>query len=306
MKTLPKIKNSVKNLNQICPPFDDTLSDVDMENFDPNNRQSIGSKLSNCSAACDKTETLSLSNFHNVSDALVFFSNRLESYLKTKTEENVDDCKSINRSCLKENISELKRELERYVDIINAKKENELRKFSENMMRHSKILHMQNAFSRQEKLKTNIYETLESSHFKYAIADNESLQNSFRFFRDRSQAQAGYPLQSCLSDSSIYSDCSSVECYTMLINEERAEHLLNDAPIPRYYGRENISLIFRDPSSKHCQSFQNRKAEKSLQSLWSKRHSIWARDSESFWGFTLDSHKNEILELKLHEERRMR
>lgn len=295
-----------QHLSLVCPSIiDDTLSDVDLENFDPDKKIPNESRLTSSSVVGEKTETVSLSNFHNVGDALLYFSNRLESYLKTNLEENADGC---NRNCLKENISDLKRELERYVDIINEKKENELRKFSENMSRHSKILHLKNAFSRQEKLKTNIYETLRSSHFKYAIADNESLRSSFRYSREQEYSQDRFVIQGCFDDSSYYSDCSSVECYTMLIKEERPDRLLNDAPHPRYYGREKISLIFRDPDNvvNQWKNFQTPNKDRTMRSLWSKRYSLWPRDSESFCGFTLDSRKNEILELKLHEESRMR
>lgn len=308
MKPIPHENTLLKyqHLNLICLPPEDTLSDVDLENFDTIKKTPNECRLTNNIA--DRTETVSLSNFHNVGDALLYFSNRLESYLKTNSEENADDYTPVRNNCLKENISDLKRELERYVDMINERKENELRKFSENMMRHSKILQIQNAFSRQEKMKTNIYETLRSSHFKYAIADNESFANSFRFSRDQHYSQDRFPIEGCFDDSSYYSDCSSVESFTMLIREEQPEKLLNDAPHPIYYGRERISLIFRDPENvaNQWKNVQNPNNDKSIRSLWSKRYSRWSRDSESFWGFTLDSHKNEILEIKLYEERRMR
>lgn len=298
------------------PPPDDTLSDVDLERF--NTTRNDGSHVVDFEdgAIGDTADTASLSNFHNVRDVLMSIRGRLESYLRG-THETSTDAENASNTNLEGNIADLKRELERYVNIINEKNENELRKFSENMTKQSNILQMKKAFKRKEKLKTNIYETVASRNLKYAIPD-ESLTNSLRYYRDGGQTQAAdnFTMRNCYADDyafQTYSDFSSVEYYTMLINEERGEHLLNDAPPrPRYHDREKISLIFRDSQNiiKEWQNFQLKtiqikpKKAKSLKLKWKK--SMKVKTLDAWGGFTLDSHQNDMLQLKLEKERRIR
>lgn len=296
------------------PPLDDTLSDVDLEKFDANINLLSNNQSEQTNRAIDeKDETTSLSDYHNVRDVLLNIRERLESYLKVNQELATENGNTNGN--LEGNISQLRSELERYVHIINEKKENELRKFSENMSNQSNIKQMKKAFSRKEKLQTNIYETLESSHLKYAIADNDSLPNSLRLVNDRILTQGGFTMRNCYDNNYIfetYSDFSSVEYYTMLINEDKSEKLLNDAPPQsRYHEREKISLIFRDPENviKQWQNYQLKtielkpKKEKSLKLKWNKGHNFKPHD---IWGFTLDYHQNRVLQLKLAKERRLR
>jgi hypothetical protein len=207
----------------------------------------------------------------------------------------------------------LKGELERYVKILNEKKENELRKFSENMINQSNILQMKKAFLRKEKLQTNIYETLTPHYAKYALANLESLPSTLEY-KDRRHSQGGFTMRNCYDNDYVfqtYSDFSSVEYYTMMINEEKSERLLNDAPQPRYHDREKISLIFRDPENviKQWQNYQLKtiqikpKKEKSLKLKWKRGFKSKPHD---VWGFTLDYRQNRILQLKLERERRIR
>jgi hypothetical protein len=207
----------------------------------------------------------------------------------------------------------LKGELERYVNILNEKKENELRKFSENMINQSNILQMKKAFLRKEKLQTNIYETLTPKYVKYAIANQESLPTTLDY-KDRRRSQGGFTMRNCYDNDYVfeaYSDFSSVEYYEMMINEEKNEKLLNDgAPQPRYHDQK-ISLIFRDPESviKQWQNYQLKtihikpKKRKSLKLKWKRAFKPKPHD---VWGFTLDYHQNRVLQLKLARERRIR
>lgn len=301
-----------RSMTSMCPSqpkHEDTLSDVDLDKFD----KSLSNAEPINHAIADKEETASLSNYHNVRDVLLNIRERLESFLKVNR-ETVADAENVNSSNLEGNVSELKKELERYVHMINERKENELRKFSENMSKQTKIVQMKNAFSRKEKLKTNIYETLESTHQKYAIADNESLPNSLRLL-NRVHSKGGFTMRNCYDNDYIfetYSDFSSVECYTMLINEDKSEKLLNDGPPqPRYHEREKISLIFRDPENviKQWQNYQlntlqiKPKKDKSIKLKWNRGHKLKPHD---VWGFTLDYHQNRVLQLKLAKERRLR
>ena len=290
----------------VCPspPHDDTLSDVDLDKFDPEKLPNEDIRISINSAMLDNAETASLSNFHNVRDILLNIRQRLDSYLKTCQESATN-----HSSNLESNIAALKRELEGYVQVINEKKEKELRKFSENMINQSNIMQMRKAFLRKEKLKSNIYETLRSHN--YAIADDESLPS---LNQDRVHIKGGFTMKNCYDNDyafESYSDFSSVEYYEMLINEDRCERLLNDAPLPRYQERERISLIFRDPQDviKEWQNYQLKtikvkpKKEKIFNVKWTKSLKLKHRD---FWGFTLDSNQNRVLQLKLKKERRMR
>lgn len=322
LESLPnqETSNSCRNTRSMIllmspsPPLDDTLSDVDLEKFDANINLLSNNQSEQINRAIDeKDETTSLSDYHNVRDVLLNIRERLESYLKVNQELATENGNTNGN--LEGNISQLRSELERYVHIINEKKENELRKFSENMSNQSNIKQMKKAFSRKEKLQTNIYETLESSHLKYAIADNDSLPNSLRLVNDRILTQGGFTMRNCYDNNYIfetYSDFSSVEYYTMLINEDKSEKLLNDAPPQsRYHEREKISLIFRDPENviKQWQNYQLKtielkpKKEKSLKLKWNKGPNFKPHD---IWGFTLDYHQNRVLQLKLAKERRLR
>lgn len=306
LESLPNQETSLtsntRSLSLICPspPFDDTLSDVDLDKFDNSKSLRRESRLESISSAIDRAETASLSNFHNVRDVLLNIKGRLESYLTASKGNNSDDLSQAN---LEGNIADLKRELERYVRIINEKKESELRKFSENMTNHSNILQMKKAFQRKQKLQTNIYETLAT---RYAIPDSDSMHSE--------RVCDGFTMRSCYDSDYVcqtYSDFSSVEYYTMLINEEKSEKLLNDAPQPRYHDREKISLIFRDPQHviKQWQNYQlntiqiKPKKPKSLKLNWPKRHKYKPHD---IWAFTLDYHENQTLQRKLEKERRLR
>lgn len=287
------------------PVNEDIWSDVDLDKFDDNRKEGSNSDIFNTS---DKA---SLSDFH-VRDVLVNIRERLETYLKMN-EGTWQGNEKIGTGNLEENIANLKSDLERYVCIINQKKENELRKFSENMTNQSKILQMKKAFSRKERLKTHIYETLAPSHLEYALADSESFFNSLRNVKDRVYTKGGFTMRNCYDDNYVfetYSDFSPVEHYTMIINEEKGENLLNDAPTkaqPRYQERERISLIFRDPEKiiKQWQNYQLKTVQKgkSFKLKWSKRHKHKPQD---VWGFTLDYHQNQVLQRKLEKERRIR
>lgn len=312
---VPDTSMTSRNLAIPCPsPIqDDTLSDVDLDRFDASNTLPNENRFRNVDGdGTDAVETASLSDFHNIRDVLLNIRERLDSYLKINQDSSADDSA---KSKLEDNISELKRELERYVESINEKKENELRKFSENMINQSNIRQMKKAFSRKEKLQSNIYETLTKSHAKYALANAASLPKTLHCFNERSYTQEGFTMRNCYDNDYVfqtYSDFSSVEYYTMLINEERSEKLLNDAPLPiRYHEREKISLIFRDPENiiKQWQNYQLKtikikpKKEKSLKLKWKNRHKLKQQD---VWGFTLDYHQNRILQMKLEKERRFR
>lgn len=291
--TLSKIRSAI--VSSPTPTVEDTLSDVDLDKFDASQNP-----LPSISRAIDERdeETLSLSNFHNVRDVLMNIKERLESCLKNNQGQASE---STN---LEGNISDLKRELDFYLHIINEKKENELRKFSENLANHANVKKMNAAFSskRRENPISNIYETL-----NYAIANNASRAPTIR--------QDGFTLRSCYDNDYIFgnfSDFSSEEYYTMLINEENSERLLKDAPPPGYSNsRDMVSLIFRDPECviRQWQNYQlktiqiDHKKKKSLNLKWKTRHKCKPND---FWGFTLDHHQNRALQRKLQKERRLR
>jgi hypothetical protein len=296
-----------------APPLDDTLSDVDLEKFDTTKK--IKPETDSESIA-DRADTASLSDFHNVRDVLLNIQERLECFLKG-SQQNVNDVESPTN--LEGNITDLKRELERYVHVINEKKENELRKFSENMVKKDSIVQMKKAFMRKEKFKNNIYETLTKNNLKYAIANNDSLPSSIKYVSDRVHVSDEFTMRNCFSDYdySSTSDFSSVEYYSMIINGENNEKLLYDAPPapipcqPRYYEREKISLIFRDPEDviKEWQNYQLQtiqikpKKGKSYKLKWKKEPKFKPHNE---YGFTLDSRQNLNLQVKLEEERKLR
>lgn len=292
---------------------EDTLSDVDLDKFDVDHARSEENRLESIAngAIVDCAETTSLSDFHNVRDVLLNIRKRLESYLLINQESAND---TTNPTNLEGNIAELKQDLERYAQIISVRKEIELKKFSEGMSNHSNIVQVKKAFSRREKLKTNIYETLTSKNVRYDLAINDSLPSTMRFFGDRVHMKDGFTMRNCYDNDYIfqaYSDFSSVEYYTMLINEEKSEKLLNDAPLPRCFERDKISLIFRDPENiiKQWQNYQLKtiqikpKKRKSMRFSWKKSYKCPPHD---VWGFTLDPNQNRALQKKLEKERRLR
>ena len=287
-------------------PLDDTLSDVDLDKFDTTKKPKHEASVESLSSAiADRAETASLSDFHNIRDVLLNIQERLECFLKG-SQQNVNDAE--NPANLEGNITDLKRELGRYVQVINEKKENELRKFSENMVRNDNIVQMKKAFMRKEKLKNNVYETL-TSNPQYALANQASLHSTIKSVSDIVETNDGFTMRSRYEN--CCSDFSSVEYYSMLIKEDRSEKLLNDAPLPRYHEREHISMIFPDPENviKQWQNFQLQtiqikpKKERTFKLKWKREKKFKPHD---VWGFTLDSYQNRNLQQKLEEERRLR
>ena len=295
----PSLLSNFTRSSQIrypSPVYDDTLSDVDLDKFDEGSV-----KNDSQDNIIDATDTALLSDLPNVRDVLLNIKERLDSYLKLN-EETTQGNAIINKSNLEKNIADLKSELERYVHFINEKKENELRKFSENMTNQSNILQIKKAFSRKEKLNTHVYETLSPSHMQYALA-----YDSLPITKERVD---GFTMRNCYDNNYIfetYSDFSPVEYYTMIINEENGEKLLDEAPPPPRYcnDRNGISFIFRDPEKiiKQWQNYQLKTLQKgkSFKFKWNKR-----QKPENTWGFTLDYHQNRVLQERLEKERRIR
>lgn len=315
---------------------DDILIDVDIESFDKNpsavpssnsgnnNNNEINHsneinessadllKLRNAKSTAlannlinDYVETASLSNFHNVRDVLLNIQRRLESYL-TNNEKGASSSK------LEVNIEEFLHELDRHVSMINEKKEKELRRFSENMTKHTTIIHMKNAFQKKESYggDDQIYDTLEESDV-VSYYSSDSISD-----RRRCCNHDGFIMRNCYDDrcsfnSSCGGSCDSVEYYSMLINEDRSENLLNDAPPPRYYDRgEKISLIFAqntDHVIRQWQKYQLNtitiKPKKSKFLNFTKKKKKAPYD---IWSFTLDYHKTKMLQLKLEKEKKIR
>lgn len=123
------------------------------------------------------------------------------------------------------------------------------------------------------------------------------------------RVRSGFTMRNCYDNDYVFgniSETSSVEFYTMLINEEKSE-ALNDAP--RFSSRERLSLIFRDPEDviRQWQNYQ-------LQSMRIKpKHTLFRTkiksnsvDHEAIWGFTLSSHQNQTLQTKLLKEQQHR
>lgn len=287
----------------ISPSKEDTLSDVDLEKFEREHDPSYAQKA----FANQQPEAMaSLSDFHNVGEVILSIRHRLDSFLKTNRENSIDQAADTsNKQTLEENISALKTELESYLKVINEKKEDELRRFSENMINEERILKMKKAFFRKEKLQTNFYETLGSNN--YAIANNDSVAlSTLNHNRDTVRVRSGFTLRNCYDNDYIFDDFSensSVEFYTMLINEEKTEDL-NDAP--RFYPRERISLIFRDPEEviKQWQNYQQHTKPK--QKPCRPKQRLKSVSHDALWGFTLSSHQNQTLQLKLKKEQQTR
>lgn len=298
------------------PSKDDTLSDVDLEKFEQQKPPVRGTLRAFSNEEPDTTT--SLSDFHNVGEVILSIRHRLESFLKTNRENSIDQTTNTSsKQTLEENIVALKIELESYLQFINDKTEQDLRRFSENMLNEQRMLRMKKAFIRKEKLQTNFYETLGSKN--YAIANNDSTASTLNHNRDTVRVRSGFTLRNCYDNDYVFEDFSensSVEFYTMLINEEPSDEFLNDAPTrpPQintigFSPRERISLIFRDPEEviKQWQNYQlhtlkvKHKRKPSRAKLKSKSVS-----HDALWGFTLSSHQNQTLQLKLKREQQTR
>lgn len=270
----------------------DTLSDLDLEKFE--REQDVGKTRNICETQND--ETASLSDFYNVSGLIQKIRIRLDSFLKANQENSEASSKF---QSLEENIAALKEELESYLKAIDAKKEQELRQFSENMINEERLLKMKKAF----KLQSNFYETLGSKH--YAIANNDSIPRSFRCNGDTIRVKSGFTFRNYYDNDYAFenfSESSSVEFYTMLINEHGEENNF-DAP------RERVSLIFRDPEEviRQWQNYQQKTLRiKSKEKPFQTRIESKPVQHDAFWGFTLSSYQNETLLIKLKKERQTR
>lgn len=309
-----------KKVPSSSPPnsLDDILIDVDIDSFEKNPPSKIDTETADVKLSNEKSnnfindyvDTASLSNFHNVRDVLLNIQRRLETYL-TSNEKGTS-------SKLEVNIEEFLHELDRYVSVINEKKEKELRRFSENMSNHTTIIHMKNAF--QKKGGTSIttgdddqiYDALESEVVSYY--SNDSISDMRRCAN-----RDGFIMRNCYDRCSLNSsgscDSNSVEYYSMLINEERSENLLNDAPptlLPRYHEREKISLVFQNPDQviRQWQKYQLNtitiKPKKSKFLNFSMGRKKKKGAPYDIWSFTLDYHKTKMLQLKLEKEKKVR
>lgn len=324
-ESLPIDERQSQNANILN--FEDTLNDVDLESFDCKSIKLKNStsemKLSNNNTnnlIKDNVETASLSNFHNVRDVLLNIHQRLEQYLKTSKDITAESSATVTGVKLENKIEELKQDLEQYVEMINEKKENELRKFSENMSNRNHFVCMKNAFMRKEITSAcstiGVYDTLNlKRNDAVSYYSNDSESDSAKIQRDSN----GFTLQNtpyydrCSLTSSF--DTNSVEYYSMLINEERTDNLVNDAPpptlLPRYQEREKISLIYRTPEHviKQWQKYQlntitiKPKKNKSVKINLTKEKKMKPVD---IWSFTLDYHKTRVLQMKLEKERKIR
>lgn len=313
LDSLPQIsQNNDRQMKpSTSPSTDDILIDVDIESFESRSvkiRRNSDAKLSNKTATIksvnnliNEHETASLSDFHNVRDVLLNIQRRLETYLS--------GCERGAR--LEVNIEEFLKELDEYVNVINEKKEYELRRFSENMSNQTTIMHVKNAFSKKD---FRIYDTLESDAVSYYSSDSISDM--------RRNINHGFIMKNCYdrcslnsSGNSCCSESQSVEYYSMLINEDRSENLLNDAPpppplYPRYHDRDKISLIFQNPDHviKQWQKYQlntitiKPKKNKFVNFTKTKKK----KKNYDIWSFTLDYHKTKTLQLKLEKERKIR
>lgn len=285
---------------------DDTFSDVDLDSFEIDKPAKYIQSVSVLSANDSRADAASLSDFHNVKDVLLNIRERLESYLKATDVAN--SSKNENSKNLEGNIEDLKRELERYVNIIEEKKQNELRRFSEGMCKQSNIIQMQKAFKRKES--EHLYESIrEKIQPRYAINPRRALSvpeplsiDNKMFFQD------GFTLRNCYDNEYIFdvdSDFSSVEYYTMLINDERSEKLLNDAPsCEKKHQNKQTSLIFQDHGSiiKQWQEFQSKRKKNKSIKLKTKNQ----RTHDDAWCFTLDYQRNRDLQTRLEKERKLR
>lgn len=245
----------------------------------------------------DDDETISLSNFHNVRDLILSIQQRLTNYLSS--------CEKSTK--LEMNMEQFLKELDEYINAINVKKEYELRKFSENISNQKRILHVQNAFQKKD---LQIYDTLESDTVSYYSSD--SISGLRNFYNHE------FIMKNCYDQCSTGKSCSdthSIEYYSMLINEDRKENLLNDAPPPLYprYERDKISLIFQNPDNviKEWQKYHlntitiEPKKNKFVNFARTKKKNK-SKDFNYLWSFTLDYHRTKSLQLKLEKEKKIR
>jgi hypothetical protein len=178
------------------------------------------------------------------------------------------------------------------------------------MSNQTTIMHVKNAFSKKD---FRIYDALESDAVSYYSSDSISdlrRNNNHGFIMKNCYDQCS--LNS--SGNSCCSESQSVEYYSMLINEDRSENLLNDAPPPlhpRYHDRDKISLIFQNPDHviKQWQKYQlNTITIKPKKNKFVNFTKTKKKKNKNFdiWSFTLDYHKTKTLQLKLEKERKIR
>jgi len=299
----------------------ENISNDDLESIDGksnNENQNATVTLSNNSNKPnaqineDAISTSSLSNFHNI-QYIEYIHQKLEQYLKTcKEHHHQDDGPSTQ---LVSKIDELKMELEKYVDMINKRKESELRRFSENMSNHSNIVHMKNAFLKKEMYTSVVnYDNISYSQTDaVSYYSNDSITD---YERCKSMNFDGFFMKNCYDKYSFNSnfDTNSVEYYSMLIAEETNDNLVNDAPIPppRHIEREKISLIYRNPDDQIIKQWQKYQLNtitikpKKNRMVKIKMSKEKKRKNYDIWSFTLDYHKTRMLQMKLEKERKIR
>lgn len=331
-----------------CPSDGDTLSDFDLEKFNTNSGKPIndGSKVVNSAGVTfddprkvwgvgaivegEQDDTTSLSEFHNVRDVLMNIRERLETLLKgneKSDEENNDSNQKEKRSrnavgsdksnLLELNISHLKHDLDRYVEILNEKKENELRKFSENMSNQQKIVQMKKAFKRKERFSKHIYETLTPATTCKPYRQPCELPCHNNMSANSTHVMDEFTMRRCFNETDSCCDCSemqSVEYYSMLINEDVGEKSLHGAPHSFHNReREKISLVnFRDPINviRQWQDYQIKtirgQKSKSSKARFKLRWQRELKRKPPVYGFTLDYHQSKLLQQKIDKERKIR
>ncbi|KAG5681970.1 hypothetical protein PVAND_011369 [Polypedilum vanderplanki] len=332
----------LNTLNAYLLNADDAISnDIDLESLGMgsiklrNNNANSTIKLSNSAIkGNDETETasLSLSNFHNVRDVLQNITQKLDQYLKLNLNESSSSPEQ-STTKLKNNIENLKLELDQYVELINQRKEIELRRFSENMFNHhSKLTKVRNAFMKKENnmacISNNDDINIDNNNNNF-LYDNAQKSDAVSYYSNDSILDFNKCRRSshaCYGECSSYmSNCcdngqttNSVQYYSMLITEDRGELLLNDPPPllpPRYQEREKISLIYRtsEPHSiiEQWQKYQlntitiKPKKNKKMVNLNGTREKKNPRPYD-IYTFTLDYHKTRLLAMKLEKERKIR
>lgn len=298
----------------------ENISNDDLESFDgksysENTAVELGNSSSNSNEPNaqineDTISTSSLSNFHNI-QYIEYIHQKLEQYLKTFKD-------GPSTAQLVSKIDELKKELAKYVEMINQRKENELRRFSEQMSKDSNIVHMKNAFLKKE-MHTTGSNVGNYDNISYSQTDavsyysNDSISD---YERCKSMNFDGFFMKNCYDKYSFNSnfDTNSVEYYSMLIAEERNDNLVNDAPIPppRYNEREKISLIYRNPDDQIIEQWQKYQLNtitikpKKNRMVKIKMSKEKKRKNYDIWSFTLDYHKTRMLQMKLEKERKIR
>lgn len=297
----------------------DDLESIDGKSINENNYNAaiaLGNKSNKPNAQVneDAISTSSLSNFHNI-QYIEYIHQKLEQYLKTCKEHHQDDGPSTQ---LVSKIDELKKELAKYVEMINQRKESELKRFSENMSKKTNIVHMKNAFLKKEMHTTgsNVgnYDNISFSQTDaVSYYSNDSISD---YERCKSMNFDGFFMKNCYDKYSFNSnfDTNSVEYYSMLIAEENNDNLVNDAPIPppRYNEREKISLIYRNPDDQIIEQWQKYQLNtitikpKKNRMVKIKMNKEKRRNNYDIWSFTLDYHKTRMLQMKLEKERKIR